>query len=91
MSKGIIIRDVLIKDGNRILNWDFKADSSVRDILQEHDFEWEPGSVKVCGTPVSEEYLNHMLMGYLTWDGRIVITMVPKKKEPKKKEEVTAE
>lgn len=91
MSKGIIIRDVLIKDGNRILNWDFKADSSVRDILQEHGFEWEPGSVKVCGTSVPEEQLHLMLMGYLTFGPRIIITMTPKKKEPKKKEEVTAE
>ena len=91
MSKGIIIRDVLIKDGNRTVNWDFRADSSVRDILLDRGFEWEPGSVKVSGTEVPEEYLNHMLMGYLTWDGRIVITMVPKKKEQKKKEEVSAE
>lgn len=91
MSKGIIIRDVLIKDGNRILNWDFKADSSVREILQEHGFEWEPGSVKVCGTSVPEEQLHLMRMGYLTWGNRIVITIVQKKKEPEKKEEVTAE
>ena len=82
MSKEII-RNVVIKDGNRTVNWDFKADSSLREILQEHGFEWEPGSVKVCGTSVPEEQLHLMLMGYLTWDGRIVITMVPKKKEVK--------
>ena len=91
MSKVIIIRDVVIKDGNRTVNWDFRADMSVRDVLQESGFEWEPGSVKVCGTSVPEEQLHLMLMGYLTWGPRIVITMVPKKKEPKKKEEVVAE
>lgn len=90
MSKEII-RNVLITDGNRIVNWDFKADSSVREILQERGFEWEPGSVRVRGTTVPEDYLNHILIGYIAWDGRIVITMVPKKKEPKKKEEVAAE
>ena len=48
MSKGIIIRDVLIKDGNRTVNWDFKADSSVRDILQEHGFEWDDYQILQC-------------------------------------------
>ena len=90
MSKEII-RNVVIKDGNRTVNWDFNADSSVREILQERGFEWEPGSVNVCGTSVPEEQLHLMLMGYLTWDNRIVITMTPKKKEQKKKEEVVAE
>lgn len=86
-----IIRDVLIKDGNRIVNWDFKATSSLREVLQERGFEWEPGSVKVCGRPVTEEQLCLVVMGDLTDFYRIVITMAPKKKEPKKKEEVAAE
>lgn len=85
-----IIRDVLIKDGNRTVNWDFKADSSVREVLQERGFVWEPGSVKVCGKPVTEEQLCLVVMGDLTCFDRIVITMVPKKKT-KKKEEVAAE
>ena len=90
MSKEII-RNVVIKDGNRTVNWDFKADRSVRDILQERGFEWEPGSVKVCGKPVTEEDLSFMLYGFVFWGGNPVITMVQKKKEPKKKEEVAAE
>ena len=90
MSKEII-RNVVIKDGNRTVNWDFKADSSVREILQDRGFEWEPGSVKVCGKPVTEEDLSCMLYGFVFWGGNPVITMVQKKKEPKKKEEVAAE
>ena len=65
--------------------------SECKAYLVEHGFEWEPGSVKVCGTSVPEEQLHLMLMGYLTWGPRIIITMTPKKNEPKKKEEVTAE
>ena len=90
MSKEII-RDVVIKDGNRTVNLDFKADSSVRDILHERGFDWEPGSVKICGKPVTEEDLSCMLYGFVFWGGNPVITMVQKKKEPKKKEEVAAE
>lgn len=90
MSKEII-RNVVIKDGNRTVNLDFKADRSVRDILQERGFEWEPGSVKICGKPVTDEDLSCMLYGFVFWGGNPVITMVPKKKEPKKKEEVAAE
>ena len=93
MSKEII-RNVVIKDGNRTVNWDFKAERSVRDILQERGFEWEPGSVKVCGKPFCEDYLDWSLLklyGFVFWGGNLVISMVPKKKEPKKKEEVDAE
>lgn len=90
MSKEII-RNVVIKDGNRTVNWDFKADSSVRDILQERGFDWEPGSVKICGKPVTDEDLSYMLYGFVFWEGNPVITMAQKKKEPQKKEEVAAE
>lgn len=76
-----IIRNVVIKDGNRTVNWDFKANSSVRDILLDRGFEWETGSVKVCGKPVTDEDLSFMLYGFVFWGGNPVITLVPKKKE----------
>lgn len=82
-----IIRNVLIKDGNRTVNWDFKADSTVREVLQLWKFEWEPDSVKICGKPVPDNMLDHPLSDYWLWKGSVVITMVPKKKGPQKKEE----
>ena len=81
-----IINNVLIKDGNRTVNWDFPDDSSVRDALLLWHFEWEPDSVRINGKPVSEEDLMNPLWLYPLLENRLVITMVPKKKVPKNKE-----
>ena len=41
--------NVLIKDGNRTVNWDYYPDKTIGDILQENGFKPIPGSVKVAG------------------------------------------
>lgn len=92
MSNGKeMVRNVLIKDGNRTVNWDFPANSTVRDVLRLWQFEWEPDSVKINGRPVPDGVLCYPLANFISlWDGNIVITMVQKKKEPQKKEEADA-
>ena len=84
MSKEMI-RNVLIKDGNRTVNWDFPAYSSVLDVLQLWHFDWEPDSVTINGKPVPDETLGSALCGYMQ-DGKLVIQMERKKKDPQKKE-----
>ena len=80
------IKNVLIKDGNRTVNWDFPVDSSIRDALQLWRFEWAPDSVRINGKPYPDEELGCALVEFTLLDSNLVITMVPKKKVPKKKE-----
>ena len=41
--------NVLIKDGNRIINWDYRLDKTIGEILTENDFRPVPGSIMVGG------------------------------------------
>lgn len=41
--------NVLIKDGNRIVNWDYRLDKTVGEVLKENDFRPVPGSIMING------------------------------------------
>lgn len=41
--------NVLIKDGNRTVNWDYSEDKTIAEILKDNDFRPVPGSIMVGG------------------------------------------
>lgn len=41
--------NVLIKDGNRIVNWDYSQNKTVSEILKENDFRPVSGSIMING------------------------------------------
>lgn len=53
--------NVIIRDGNRTVNWDFPGSDTALEVLNRWHFEWEAESVSVCGMPIPEEMLNSTL------------------------------
>jgi hypothetical protein len=41
--------NVLIKDGNRTVNWDYSENKTVAEILKDNDFRPVPGSIMING------------------------------------------
>ena len=41
--------NVLIKDGNRTVNWDYDEDKTIAEILKDNNFRPVPGSIMVGG------------------------------------------
>jgi len=82
--------NVLMKDGNRTVNWDFTGNSTVRQCLEKFRWQWKPNTVKVNGYLLKNDQLDRMLkhMADLTMqdyqnNDRIVITLIAPP-EPKK-------
>lgn len=89
--------NVLIKDGNRTVNWDCYPDRTIWDILKEFQFRPVIGSVKVGGEEIPQGRIGGMKLSdccqEISPDGkqmRVVITLksVPEKKPAVKKEQV---
>ena len=85
--------NVIMKDGNRTVNWDFTGSTTVRECLQRWNFEWEPNTVHVCGWLVFESQLDKPIADYMyapsmiyDYPKKVYINMtqpVKKKEEPK--------
>lgn len=89
--------NVLIKDGNRTVNWDYPESKPVADILKENDFVPMPGTLRIGGVEPDRTilYLLSDAPQEMTPDGkqkRVVITMKPMpEKKPDAKKEGTAD
>lgn len=57
--------NVVMRDGNRTVNWDFKESTTVRECLTRWKFEWEPNSVFVCGEPAFENQLDKPIKDFM--------------------------
>lgn len=77
---------VVIKDGNRTVGWDYFGDTTIRTVLANKFFSWEPDTVKACGEPLKDAELDAKLERFAV-NGKVRITM----QRPKKKEEEAAE
>ena len=84
--------NTVIDDGNRIVNWDFDPNETVRSVLTRWGFEWEKDSVHVCGFLLFENMLDYPLKDYMyaaskcwQYTGRIFIKMKQPNKEKKEK------
>ena len=91
MEEAKVYFNVLMKDGNRTVNWDFAGNSTVRQCLEKFRWLWRPNSVLVNGIPLKNDQLDRMLkhMADLTMPGyennaRITITMIapPEPRKP---------
>ena len=86
--------NVLVKDGNRFVNWDFNVKSTVRQCLEKFRWQWKPNTVKVNGKPLKNNQLDISLVDLLcgqtgkepTNNARVTITLVapPEQKKPVK-------
>ena len=86
--------NVLVKDGNRTVNWDFNVNSTVRQVLQKFRWVWRPNTIKVNGKPLKNNQLDISLADLICGkDGtkpknneRVTITLIapPEQKKPAK-------
>jgi hypothetical protein len=84
--------NVLIKDGNRTVNWDYFDDSYVQNLLDRHKFRPVNGTVRIGGLepdkPLNKLKLSECVQE-VSPDGyqmRVRITLVSVKPKPKKAE-----
>ena len=49
---------VVIKDGNRTVGWDYNGDTTVKTVLANKFFAWEPDTVCANGTPLKDVELD---------------------------------
>ena len=76
--------NVLVKDGNRTVNWDFNVNSTVRQVLQKFRWVWRPNTIKVNGKPLKNNQLDISLVDLICGkDGtkpknneRVTITLI---------------
>ena len=73
---------VVIKDGNRTVGWDYFGDTTIRTVLANKFFSWEPDTVRAGGVPLKDAELDAKLEQFAV-NGKVRITM----QRPKKKEE----
>lgn len=78
---------VVIKDGNRTVGWDYHDDTTIRTVLANKYFTWEPNTVRVNGKEVPDEKLDTTLGEYADGCPKVRILM----QRLKKKEEVEAD
>ena len=94
--------NVIVKDGNRTVNWDYFPDKTIMEILEENGFKPVPGTMKVQGLcfPCHRGEVNPALRlsdcpQDITPDGkqmRVVITLKSQpEKKPEQKKEVRAD
>ena len=86
---------VLMKDGNRTVNWDFPKELSLLDAMKRWHFRWVADSVRVCGMPILDSMLKETIGHFVyvatataRYTGTLWVTMegVPEEPEKKKKE-----
>ena len=85
---------IVIKDGNRTVNWDFPEEMALSEVLKRWDFKWEPDSVRVCGMPIPDNLLTESARHFAEaaakmalYTGALWVTMKGIPEKPKKKKE----
>lgn len=53
--------EVVISDGNTIVNEIHAEDETIADMLKQHGFNWMHGSIKVNGAAIAEKFENLFL------------------------------
>ena len=83
--------NVLIKDGNRTVNWDYSENKTVAEILKDNDFRAVPGSIMVGGYLSVEDPAAGKLADcpqIPAPDGKGMRVVITLKSQPEKKPEV---
>lgn len=95
MSRIIKYVEVLLSDGNRIVNAEYPDTVTIREALIGSEYKWDPDSVHVNGEQLPDNALDIALeqfavqeSGHFKLVPRVRVTMaVPKPIKPKKEEE----
>lgn len=61
MREELNLVNVILYDGNRKVNWDFRDRTPLADALEKFGFKWRKGSIRVNGHAVAESKLYHDL------------------------------
>lgn len=95
MREELNLVNVIIYDGNRKVNWDFRDGKPLMEAIGKFGFKWQKNSVRVNGHPVTDSLLYHNLGSFVEasercgdYGGRLYVTMVKPEKPEKKKEDV---
>lgn len=93
MREELNLVNVIIYDGNRKVNWDFRDGKPLMEAIGKFGFKWKKNSIRVNGHPVTDSLLYHTLESFIEaskrcgdYDGRLFVTM-EKPERPQKKEE----
>lgn len=89
MNNKFNLVNVVIYDGNRKVNWDFRNTKSMKEALEKFGFKWEPNTIRVNGHLTLESHLHYMLGSFVEASkrcgddtNRLFVTMMrPQKKE----------
>lgn len=83
--------NVVMYDGNRKVNWDFRDRTPLADALEKFGFTWRKDSIRVNGHAVAENMLHHDLSRFFAEAkkadescGRLFVTMKKPEKLQKK-------
>lgn len=80
--------NVLVKDGNRTVNWDYNENKTVSEILKDNDFRPVPGSIMINGCLSVENPAAGRLADYPQIpapDGKGMRVVITLKSQPEKK------
>ena len=72
---------VVIKDGNRTVGWDYHDDTTIRTVLANKYFTWEPNTVRVNGKDVPDAELDTEIGEFVCGLPKVRITMQRLKKK----------
>ena len=83
--------NVIIYDGNRKINWDFKSTLSLREAIERWGFKWVKNSVRVNGFMIADSLLYHPLSSFVysaekvnRYNGRLYVILESVKEDKKK-------
>ena len=91
MCEELNLINVIIYDGNRKVNWDFRDSKPLSEALGKFGFKWKKNSIRVNGHPVTDSLLYHNLGSFVEaskrcedYNGRLFVTMKKPEKLQKK-------
>ena len=80
--------NVVIYDGNRKINWDYKETVSLQEAIDRWGFKRIKDTVRVNGFPVSDSKLYHKLSSFVqaskekdAYNGRLYVTFASEKEK----------
>lgn len=95
MREELNLVNVILYDGNRKVNWDFRDSKPLMEALGKFGFKWQKNSVRVNGHPIADLVLYHNLGSFVEaskrcgdYSGKLFVTMEkPDKPENQQKKE----
>ena len=91
MREELNLVNVILYDGNRKVNWDFRDSKPLMEALGKFGFKWQKNSVRVNGHPITDSLLYHNLGSFVEaskrcgdYAGKLFVTMEKHDNQQKK-------